>query len=108
MASNVMLSYVPHLAADKPQALKLWIRGVCNGQRVRAAWVIGLSIRKRVPDISITVKSAISMAIEGNLISADDPRRGLVLIANGERMVEPVVYICAPLDLWGEYEYYLL
>ena len=70
-----MPSYVPHLAANKPQASKLRIRGVCNCQRMWAAWVIRLSIGKSIPDISVPVEGAISVTIEGNLISADDPRR---------------------------------
>ena len=64
---------------------------------MRPPRVIAFTMNERVPKLAVSVQCAISMSLEINIISPEDPRRGLILVANRKGVVEPVSNIWSPL-----------
>lgn len=51
-----------------------------------------------IPRIPVSVKCSLAVAIEDYIITAQDEGRRLVLISNVERILQPVIDVCAPLE----------
>lgn len=52
-----------------------------------------------IPVVAVAVKGSLAMAINAHLVASKDERRGVILIANLDRIFQPVVDICAPLEI---------
>lgn len=67
---------------------------------MRSSRKIGLVCLLRdefVPGIPVSVEGSVAVAVNLYLVTAEDKRRGLVLVADLERVLEPVLNIFAPL-----------
>ena len=67
---------------------------------MRPSGEIGLVLLMRdklIPSISVAIQGAGAMAVNVNVVSAHDESGRLVLVADIERVLQPVLDICAPL-----------
>lgn len=87
----------PHLTLHKSQALEHRSGRTRNGQSVRPARVIGDGLHKVVPDLSIPIQGAVSVAVETDISAPEYPRSRLVLVSHRKGMVQPVGDIGSPL-----------
>lgn len=88
---------LPHLTLYESYPFYHGIIRSPDGESMWSARIIGLSVDEIVPVLSVTVKRAVSISIEANLIASEHPCCGLVLISDWNAMVQPVLDICTPL-----------
>ena len=59
---------------------------------------VGLLLDPLIPVVSVAVQSTNAMAINADIVTAKNEGRGLVLIANWKRCIEPILDVSAPLQ----------
>lgn len=90
----------PHLAPQKAHSFHNRIcqpieRNLMWSSRVvRSVWLFSNPF---VPVVSVAIKRAFSVAIDLQIISAENEGCRLVLVADREGVIEPVLDVCAPL-----------
>lgn len=57
---------------------------------MRSSWIVGDAVDISIPVLTIAIQSAVAMAIEVDSISTKHPRRRLILISNGNRVIQEV------------------
>ena len=87
----------PHLTLHEAQAGEDGVGGIGDGEGVRAARVVALAADEVVPGLAVAVEGAVGVAEEGDVVAAEEPGGGLVLVAHGEGVGEPVLDVSVPL-----------
>jgi hypothetical protein len=89
--------YKPHLTLDESNPLENGILGIPNGNRMWTPGIVASPMDISIPNLSISINCSITMTLEVYILASKEPRRRLVLVANGKRIVEPVRNVRAPL-----------
>lgn len=90
----------PHLTSQESQTLHHGIGESAEGDLVRSTRVVGciwLLHDPLVPVVSVSVQCTDAMAIDPDIVTPEDERRRLILVANRKRRVQPVLDVSAPL-----------
>lgn len=90
----------PHLTSQQAQTIYHGVGETIKGDCMRPSRVIRcirLLPNPAVPQSSAAIQNTCSKTIELDSISTKDPRCGLVLIADEERVVQPVQNVRSPL-----------
>jgi hypothetical protein len=81
----------PHLTLHKASPLDDAVLHSLEGDLMRAAGVVVGAVDEVVPDLAITVELSYPVARPMDVLATKDPSSGLVLEANGQRVVQPVL-----------------
>lgn len=63
---------------------------------MRPTWVIADVAVTIVPHLTVAIEGPHSVAVHVNLVTAEDECRGMVLVAHGEGVLEPVGDVGTP------------
>lgn len=55
-----------------------------------SARVVGYGSTGIVPRLPVAIESTVSMTLKADILAAEYPRRGLILVSNRQGMIEPV------------------
>ena len=83
-------SHGPHLALDEAETREEGVGCVGDGESVWTARKITRSTDEIVPDLAVAIEGAIVVAVERDVIAAEEPCGGLHLVAHREGVGEPV------------------
>lgn len=62
-----------------------------------------LLLNPLVPIVAVAVECTLAVAIDYNIVTAQDESSGVILVSNVERVVEPVINIGTPLYAISEH-----
>lgn len=86
----------PHLTLPEVDALDYRVRQAMESDLMWAPWIVRDRAELVIPDLAIAIESPDAVAVHVDLVAAEDERSGLVLVAHGKRMIEPVRDVGAP------------
>lgn len=95
-------SHSPHLALYKPDALEDAIRDSGEGDLMRTPGIVVGAIDELIPDFSIAIEGAITMASPVDVSAAKEPSTALILVAHRKGGVEPVWDVLVPKESASE------
>lgn len=90
------VNYLPHLTLDESQLLNDSVSHTSKGDRVWPSRVVVGAVDVVIPHLSVAIQSSNAMAIPPDALSTEQPGAALVLVANGEGVVEPVLDVLVP------------
>lgn len=93
-------THSPHLAPNEIQAFDYRVGEAVKGNLVGPTGVVGrvgLLFDPLIPVVAIAIEGSCTMSIDTDVVSAEYERSGLVLVADCNGMIEPVIDICTPL-----------
>jgi len=89
-------SHGPHLTLHEAGSLDNAVLHALERDLMRTARVVVGAVDKIIPDLAISVERTDIMARPMDVLTTEDPSGGLVLEANGQRVVEPVWDVGVP------------
>lgn len=92
--------YLPHLTSQEVYPLDNRVPQPIESESMwttRVVGSVGLLSDPFIPVVAIAIESALPMAVETNIVAAEDEGSGLILISNIQRVGKPVRDVRAPL-----------
>lgn len=89
---------IPHLTLHQPQTLHGGIRRLPYRECLGSIRVIRNPLDEIVPGLAVAIESPTPVSVHLDVIATEPPRRGLVLVAKGHGVLEPVGDVGGPLD----------
>jgi len=89
--------YLPHLTLNKSDPLEERVCSLPHRDGMWSSGIVACPIVEVVPDLPVAVNRAVSMAYEMNIVSSKNPCRGLILVSDWHRVVEPIWDVRTPL-----------
>ena len=91
----------PHLASEKGKVPDDRVGKTVEGNSMRSTRVVGavlLLLDPFVPDVPVAVQGASAVPVDDNVVSTEDESSRLVLVADIQRVLEPIINVLAELD----------
>lgn len=86
----------PHLTLHESDTLEHAIGNASIGDLVRSPRIVVGSVDELIPRLSVTIQRTIAMTVPMDITTAEKPSTALILVADRQRMIEPVGDVRVP------------